>query len=179
MRKDNSEEDGPPDLQEIITSLKVKIKKSFKLKNIKIMNKKHEESSMSSCSCDKKNKNYLVDIIIKCSLCEKILKQKRITNPYKVAALLVVISYGTSQFIDYAVTNNRYPLDVEYAVMDSCSNSYKRTYTQREYGKKKSICFCALEDTMNEISYARYLLDNTKFLNVFKKNTAICIKQQG
>lgn len=177
-KEPNSADDGPPDLQEIISSIKEKLKNSFKARNHNNAKISDETLPAPSCSCTKDNKTYILELFIKCKTCKKVVKQKTITNPYKVAALLAIISYGVSQFIDYAITDNRYPLDIEYSVMDSCANSYERPLVRRAYGKKKSICLCALEDTMNEISYTRYLVDEKGFLDVFEENAVSCIGQQ-
>jgi len=176
----NPKDEGAANLQEIISTIKGKIKSSFKPKNIKPSNLESSNEILPEqfhlCSND--NRNYFIELFVKCGACNKIIKQNKITAPYKVAALLVVISYGTSQFIDYAVTDNRYPLDVEYAVMDSCTDSYERPLVRRSYRRKKTICLCAFEDTMNQISYMRYMVDEKGFLDSFEENALSCIKQQ-
>jgi hypothetical protein len=180
-KEPNSENDGLPDLEELILSITEKLKNSFKARNhnnTKINDETLAALPAPSCSCAKENTEYIIELIVKCNTCKKVVKQKTITNPYKVAALLTIISYGVTQFIDYAVTDNRYPLDIEYTVMDSCTNSYERPLVRSAYGKKKSVCLCALEDAMNEISYTRYLVDKKGFLDVFEEKAVDCIEQQ-
>lgn len=179
-KESDSNKEGPPDLQELISGVKERIKSSFKSKNKKSSNLTGSNETLpeQNHSCPKDKREYFIELFLKCAGCDKVIKYRKITNPYKVAALLVIISYGASQFIDYAVTDNRYPLDVEYAVMDSCTNSYEKPMVRRAYGKKKAVCLCALEDTMNEISYMRYQVDEKGFLNAFEENAVNCIEQQ-
>lgn len=109
-----------------------------------------------------------------CQVCQKVSKKITIKNPLKVAVIATVVAYGGSQFVDYAITDNRYPVAVEYTVLDACTSAYKEPLPYDTYGSKKRICLCALEDTMNEISYVRYLVDEGGFLNAFERHAKSC-----
>ncbi|WCN19590.1 hypothetical protein GV053_13910 [Marinomonas mediterranea MMB-1] len=111
---------------------------------------------------------------IKCRSSNKTIKKITVTKPYKVAALLTVVSFGASQFIEYVVTDNRYPLGVEYSLLDVCVNSSGYAIPYEGYRSKKKICLCALEETMNEISYIRYKVDEDRFQEVFRDNAKEC-----
>lgn len=171
----DTEGKNPPDLLEIISSMKKKIKDSLKVKNKpSILDDSGEMNPEISHTCSKKERKYFVELFLKCKTCNKVLKKKTITNPYKIAALLVVVSYGASNFIDYAITDNRYPLSVEYEVMEACASSYSKPLSYSGFSSKKKICLCALEDTMNEISYIRFKADEKGFLKAFEENAKGC-----
>ncbi len=176
-KEPKSDGEGPPDLLDLISNLKTKLKNSFKAKRVNINNLTEEEDVLvAHCSCDSSNKFYIADVIVKCGSCTNIIYKKTITNPYKVAGIIVVLSYGVGQFVEYALTDNRYPLDVEYAVLEACTSSYKKSLSYRTYGSKKELCLCALENTMNEISYIRYKVNEEGFLKAFENNAKSCKK---
>jgi len=126
-----------------------------------------------SCSCGDKAE-VVATVEFQCKTCESIIEKFSIKKPLKAAGLAAVLAYGGSQFIDYAITDNRYPLSVEYAVLEACSSSYKEPISYSSYGSKKQLCLCALENTMNEISYIRYKVDEKGFLKAFEKNAKSC-----
>ncbi|WP_019601168.1 hypothetical protein [Teredinibacter turnerae] len=126
-----------------------------------------------SCSCgDKVEVGATVEF--HCKTCNKVIEKFTIKSPLKAAGITAILAYGGSQFIDYAITDNRYPLDVEYSVLEACSSSYKVPLSYSSYGSKKKLCLCALEDTMNEISYIRYKVDEKGFLKAFEENAKSC-----
>lgn len=126
-----------------------------------------------SCSCgDKAEVNATVKF--HCKACSSVIEKFVVKKPLKAAGLAAILAYGGSQFIDYAITDNRYPLDVEYAVLEACTSSYKQPLSYSSYGSKKQLCLCALEDTMNEISYARFKVNEKGFLNAFEDNAKAC-----
>ncbi|MBK1874466.1 hypothetical protein FE848_14670 [Marinobacter sp. 1-3A] len=126
-----------------------------------------------SCSCgDKAEVGATVEF--QCKTCESVIEKFTIKKPLKAAGIAAILAYGGSQFIDYAITDNRYPLDVEYSVLEACSSSYKEPLSHSSYRSKKKLCLCALEDTMNEISYIRYKVDEKGFLKAFEENAKSC-----
>ena len=174
-KEPDSREDGPPDLQALVASIKNKVKESFRSKGRSPdLDGSKELIPKVTHACDTGTRSYFVELYVKCRTCNKTIKKITITKPYKVAALLAVVSFGASQFIEYVVTDNRYPLGVEYAVLDACVNSYRSVISYGSYGSKKKICLCALEETMNEISYIRYKVDEDGFLDALRENAKEC-----
>ncbi|WP_041324951.1 hypothetical protein [Saccharophagus degradans] len=131
-----------------------------------------------SCNCGDKAE---IGATVKfhCKTCSSLIEKFTIKKPLKAAGLAAVLAYGGSQFIDYAITDNRYPLAVEYAVLEACSSSYEKPVSYRVYGKKKDLCLCALEDTMNEISYIRYKVNENGFLKAFEENAKACKESEA
>ena len=165
---------SPLSLSELFSLLKKKVRDTLNIKGID--DKEFSECDMPviSCACANNDKNYVADITIYCENCSSILFKEVIKHPYKIAALLFILTYGVSQFIDYAITDNRYPLDIEYALLDACTNSNSELSSKFEYVSKRNICLCALEDTMNEVSYVLYEIDENSFFHAFKKYIEKC-----
>ncbi|WP_350432038.1 hypothetical protein ABIS04_18770 [Shewanella sp. H8] len=126
-----------------------------------------------SCSCGEKAE---IGATVKfhCKTCGSVIEKFTVKKPLKAAGLAAILAYGGSQFVDYAITDNRYPLDVEYAVLEACASSHKQPLSYSSYGSKKKLCLCALEDTMNEISYVRYKVNQKGFLKAFESNAKSC-----
>jgi hypothetical protein len=103
------------------------------------------------CSCDDKSK-IGATVKIHCKICATVLEKYTIKKPFKSALIAMLLAYGGGQTIEYAVTDNRYPLNIEYAVLNACTSSYQQALSYVSYDLKETICLCALEDTMNEIS---------------------------
>lgn len=126
-----------------------------------------------SCSCDDKAE-VGATVEFQCKICESVIEKFTVKKPLKAAGIAAILAYGGSQFIDYAISDNRYPLAIEYAVLEACSSSYKEPLSYSSYTSKKNLCLCALEDTMNEISYIRFKINEEGFLKAFEKNAKSC-----
>jgi hypothetical protein len=126
-----------------------------------------------SCSCGDKAE-IVATVEVQCKNCNNVIEKFKIKKPLKAIGLTAILAYGGSQFINYAITDNRYPLAVEYAVLEACSSSHNKPLSYSTYGSKKELCLCALEDTMNEISYIRYKVDKQGFLKAFENNAQSC-----
>lgn len=127
----------------------------------------------NKCSCGD-GSGFDATVEFKCKTCENVIEKLTIKKPLKAAGLAAILAYGGSQFIDYAITDNRYPIAVEYAVLEACSSSYSRSMTTLSLGRNKKTCLCALEDTMNEISYIRFKVNESAFVESFRENINSC-----
>lgn len=126
-----------------------------------------------SCSCGE-NADIGSTVKFECKNCSTLIEEFKIRKPLKAAGIVAILAYGGSQFIDYAITDNRYPLAVEYSVLEACSGSYSRSMSSLTLASSKRRCLCALEDTMNEISYIRFKVNETAFISSFKENIKSC-----
>ncbi len=127
--------------------------------------------------CQKEN-DLKLEAKVKCGNCGKDLTGSTYKKPIISGMAVLAIGVVGGQFVDYAVTDNRYPLKTEYSIMESCSNSYEKPVKRYVYKNRKKICLCAMEETMNEISYIRYKVDEKGFLSAFEDNANNCIEQQ-
>lgn len=128
---------------------------------------------MSKC-CGCNDAEIGATIKFHCTACANVIQRISIKKPFKAAGMGAIIAFASSQFIEYAVTDNRYPLDVEYAVIEACTSSDKKPLPYAKYVSKKEQCLCAFQETMNEISYVRYLVNEKGFLQAFKNNAKSC-----
>ncbi|WP_420589075.1 hypothetical protein [Bacterioplanoides sp.] len=125
------------------------------------------------CSCGDKA-NIEATVKFHCKTCSSLIEKFTVKKPLKAAGLAAILAYGGSQFIDYAITDNRYPLAVEAEILNACTNSYQEPVSFRVHGKRRDVCLCALEETMNEISYVRYKLNEKAFLKAFDSRAKAC-----
>lgn len=75
-----------------------------------------------------------------------------------VTTALVIGAYGGYKVTDLADSQashvNRYPMKVEYELVNTCLNSNIRSLTRASYSRKQEICLCAVEATAANLSYA-------------------------
>ncbi|RMA82704.1 hypothetical protein DFR27_0661 [Umboniibacter marinipuniceus] len=125
----------------------------------------------TKCTC---NSSGAVSVRIACIECSKVIKKFSIKKPLKTVGLSLAAIYGGSQLIDYAISDNRYPLEIEYAVSNACINSAQARISNLGYETKQRVCLCALEEAMNEISYTRFLVDEDGFLDSLQSKIGEC-----
>lgn len=89
------------------------------------------------------------------------------------SAALVVGTLGGYK-VNAALEEARYPLAVEYAIVDSCVNSSSNMVSVSWYTNKRKTCLCALEKTEEKISYSDYKADQRSFLTSFKLHALAC-----
>ena len=113
---------------------------------------------------------------IKCIKCEKDFKGIK----FKKAALATTTAIAIGCFGGYN-TNNiisdaRYPLEVEYAIVDTCVNGAENLISTKRYEEKRDACLCALSATAGEIDYSSIEDDLSLFAAEFKKHSKACKK---
>lgn len=131
-------------------------------------------NSSKKCACGE-SEDIVARLSMSCRNCSTKIYDGLFEKPMKSLVIILLLGYGSSQFIDYAITDNRYPMATEYSIINACLNSHSEPVSYRVYGKKQKICLCAMEDTMNEISYVRYKVQESAFLESFELNAEACI----
>ncbi len=112
---------------------------------------------------------------ISCKECEKSFKGYKFSKRKLVsasAALVVGVVGGYK--VNDALDEVRYPLEIEYAIVDTCINSSKNALSVSWYKNKREACLCALEKTTKDISYSDYKSSQQSFLSSFRKNAKSC-----
>lgn len=72
-------------------------------------------------------------------------------------------------------TEERYPLAVEYQLVNSCVNSDKRSLQRESYERKQQDCICAVAMTASQFSYSELKRTARGALeSAFKTNIARC-----
>lgn len=122
-------------------------------------------------SCSKENKIEYSENIL-CSECNSAFAgytYKKYKKPLLSASSALFIGIvGTYKIDQLYFDEARYPIRVEYEIVDNCVNSDKRSLASAQYIKKKNLCLCALELTMDSLPYKEATGDEAKFLSSFR-----------
>ena len=104
------------------------------------------------------------------------------TKNKKIASIIMTLIVGgvTGHHIDdivekYNLEIDRYPLNVEYKIIESCISNYDKPIKRNLYMNKKSICICALEKTELVYDYSSYKSDKMNFLDIFEDYSKECM----
>ena len=130
-------------------------------------------------SCAKENKIEYGENIF-CHECKSSFSgytYRKFEKPFvtAVTALFIGIvgTYNIEQrFFDEG--EQRYPVKVEYEIIDTCLNSDKRALTSSKYIQKKELCSCALGLTMDLLSYEEATDNKDRFLEKFRLSAEQC-----
>ncbi|WP_338589382.1 hypothetical protein VXM60_14075 [Shewanella khirikhana] len=113
-----------------------------------------------------------------CKKCEKNYKGYKFSKRKLIATGTLVFgaAFGLSIVpdADPKRTPNRYPLDVEFALIDSCVNGSRGMVTDYRYNNKRDTCMCALNQTQYKVTYPVYKAEQTTFLETFKLHLQFC-----
>ncbi|SON49924.1 hypothetical protein [Vibrio tapetis] len=112
---------------------------------------------------------------ITCKECEKSFKgfkfsKRRFVSASSALFVGVVGGYTVSDKLEEV----RYPLKVEYAILDTCVNGSENTLSVRWYESKRDACLCALTKTEQDVSYSVYSSDPSTFFDNFHFNAESC-----
>lgn len=69
---------------------------------------------------------------------------------------------------------HRYPVSVEYEVVDACVNSSRAALSSDQYKRKKEICSCALEKTQKDFPYKEMRKDESGFISRLRESAKGC-----
>ncbi|MCC5796304.1 MAG: hypothetical protein JJU48_03125 [Methylophaga sp.] len=112
---------------------------------------------------------------IHCKKCSKPITGHR----YKLAGLAIIpfvlgaAGYG---FVDWKfLAEDRYPLRHEYSLVDACINGNQSALSWQNHSRKQTVCFCAVEKTIENYAYADYRKDQSAFIRIMNSNLRECI----
>ncbi len=88
-----------------------------------------------------------------------------------------IIGVGSGIALDEVFETDRYPINVEYSIIDNCISAYDAPLKVRVFNSKKHICECALEKTEQKVSYDDYKNNQSVFLNEFEKQAYTIAKK--
>jgi len=108
----------------------------------------------------------------KCVNCQKSLEKFTFKKTLIPGVLLVAMGAGISHGYQYykdsqAVGYQRYPVKIEYALIDKCIASYNAPMSRISFNKKRDACINAVEQVQGEISYAEFQKDQKAFMEMF------------
>ena len=100
---------------------------------------------------------------------------KRFKKPLiSATAALFIGAFGTYKADQIFFEDQRYPLNVEYELVDSCVNASRTLMSSYRQADKAQVCICALEKTMKAISYKELKKSEPEFLTHFRRSISSC-----
>lgn len=127
--------------------------------------------------CSSENKIEYGENIV-CGECKKTLSghtYKRFKKPLiSATSALLIGAYGAHKIDKEFIEDARYPVGVEYELIDSCVNSSRNFMNSEWRVDKAKICVCALEKTMNDISFKDMKKSESAFLTRFRSSITAC-----
>lgn len=122
-----------------------------------------------------KNNNLNLEAKVNCGHCKEEISGYTYKKPIISATTALMIGVGGFYVTDkYVLAEDRYPVEIEYSLIDSCVSSSREPMRYRYYEWKQDICFCSLEETMKEVSYRDYKKNEHEFLAKFEGNVKKC-----
>lgn len=123
--------------------------------------------------CNKEN-DFPIGSGIQCEHCKKELTGVKYLKNGKMG-VGVLVTWGCLVFGGHSAANilfdsNRYPIDTEYSIVESCLSSYSRPLQSNKFSRKKSICQSILKDTQKEFTYQEFKDNQRGFINAFEAN---------
>ncbi|MBM9614723.1 hypothetical protein JWJ90_10540 [Desulfobulbus rhabdoformis] len=107
-----------------------------------------------------------------CVHCQKSLEKYTFKKTLIPGALLVAMGVGISHGYEYykdshIVEYQRYPVKIEYALVDKCLTSYNSPMSRISFNKKRDACINAVEQVQEEISYPQFQKNQKAFMEAF------------
>lgn len=124
--------------------------------------------------CFKEN-NLNLEAKVNCGHCKEEITGYTYKKPLISATTALIIGAGGFFAVDnYLLSNDRYPISTEYELIELCVSSYQKPMKSRNFSEKQSVCICALEETMKEISYSDINDKESNFIEVFDRKASEC-----
>ncbi|EGR9010206.1 hypothetical protein I8D50_004398 [Vibrio vulnificus] len=126
---------------------------------------------MSICECEETTK---IKTSYTCTECNKPVKSWQLKRKLKYVGIIGIIGYGVGQAAEAVIFDNRYPMEVEFSLTDACINSSGRSLSSSQYRKKQTLCLCAVEGAINDISYSDFKSSQHLFDQSLKRKLNEC-----
>ena len=139
--------------------------------------KQHTQLEVNCPNCDKENIIKLSSEI-KCKNCEEPLtkwKYNQFRKPFIGTFSALLIGGFAGHHIDDYFEKNRYPVAVEYKILDNCISSYDMPLRRSYIRDKKNVCVCAFSKTIKEYDYGDFKENQNDFLMLFEQKANECM----
>jgi hypothetical protein len=101
---------------------------------------------------------------------------KNIVSVLGIFVLGGMAGHHIDDFVErYNLEVGRYPVALEYRIIESCLRSDETPLRRSDLKRKKDVCICALEKTEFECDYAKFKESQTTFLTLFEQNAIECL----
>jgi hypothetical protein len=112
---------------------------------------------------------------LQCDHCKADISGFKYKKTALAATTALIIGAGSVHIVDkYFLSETRYPLEVENAILDHCRNGHSSLIYQETQKKISQMCVCALSNTQKEISFSEVKKDKNKFLRKFDQQVDSC-----
>lgn len=71
--------------------------------------------------------------------------------------------------------SERYPMDVEYAMVNACANGDFRVLPRQLYESKQEVCLCAVEKVTAALPYSELVERESEFRGVLESSVSECV----
>lgn len=85
--------------------------------------------------------------------------------------MLIALTFGGSRTYEHFTKQNRYPVEIEYAIIDQCISSYDEPIKYSNLKNKRKLCINALEQTQKDFSYSDFKKDKKGFIDKFRQHS--------
>lgn len=130
--------------------------------------------SIQCPKCKKKN-SIETSRPVTCQNCEEPLTNQKTKKTMGVVITALVIGLSGGYALDDLLEKNRYPVDVEYGIIETCLSASEQRISRSNYVRKQEICECALVRSQEEVNFYKYLNSQDEFLNVFQVKLDQCM----
>jgi hypothetical protein len=96
--------------------------------------------------------------------------KKALITTTSALTLGTVIGFNADDFFE----PNRYPLRIEYALVEACSNGKPSVDYYRRAGQRFEVCACALKTVQEDISYKQYKKAPIAFVGAMESAAKEC-----
>lgn len=127
-------------------------------------------------ACDKNSKIEYAEHI-NCSHCGSSFKGfsfRKFKVPISVAIASGLIGFAANERIETLWEDQRYPLEVEYELVNLCVNQSQSIMSNTWYTNKTKICICAVEQTMNDMTLKELEENESRFVTRLRSNIRSC-----
>lgn len=129
-----------------------------------------------TCPKCSKATTFNVTEAISCSHCQTSFHTLKLAKKTIIAAWAALAIGGyAGHKIDDLLEPHRYPVAIEYALIESCTTGGRDIAYQRVVTTKFRVCACALEKTQKTIDFKRYQGEPAAFWNAMRAAAPQCM----
>lgn len=83
-------------------------------------------------------------------------------------------AFGFYKIDQHFLTVHRYPVSVEYEIIDACANANRSLMSTEQYRRKKEICSCALVRVQEDLPFKEMRKDESGFISRLRVSANDC-----
>ena len=137
-----------------------------------------EQGRSVEITCPKCSKitDFKVTDAISCEHCQSSFSTLRLAAKATLLPTVgaLVIGGGIGHQLDSFFEANRYPLEIEYALVESCVQGAKRSEYWRRAEQKFVLCSCALSRAQKNVNFKKYNEAPAQFRQAMTAATQNC-----